>query len=150
MASRLDEIKARARAVAATAGKKLASGARATGLRARSAGRAISTGASKQREAFCARTAPPPPETVVRARVERAMRIVAPKLGYTAEDFTVRTADDAAGVAGLVMAKALRGNRLARATHRAALHWSWWLQDKKTDDLRDAYRYAQDAIEEAS
>lgn len=145
----LKEIRERAARAARGARSKLASGAMVAGLRARSLGRAVSTGASKQREAFCARTAPPPPAALVKATIDQALRRAAPRLGYAASDLSIANEDDAVGVAGMTSGKA-RTSRLAKQINKMSLHWSWWLADKNADDLRDAYRFARDALDEAS
>jgi hypothetical protein len=142
-------LKERAREAAARLAKSSRSAGRAALLRARSAGRGLSTAASKSRESFCARTAPPPSPEVVKARLDRAMRAAAPRLGYTADDLAIRSEDDAAGVAGMFASKA-KSDRLAKAVHLAALHWSWWLMNKDTNDLRDAYDYAANVLDEVS
>ena len=145
--AKLDDIKAKARAGLAAARRGIASGARVTALGAKRLGRRASAMSSRERRAFCARTAEAPSNAEVLALVNRALR-----LAYQAQGKPVRqieTAEDAIRIGTPLRMTLGRDDKakVARLAGEAAVHAGFAMQTGSEKEWNEAAEYADDAID---
>lgn len=145
--SKLDDIKTKARAGLAAARRGISSGARATALGARRLGRRASAMSSRERRAFCARTAPERGEAQILRAVNRALRLAFEAQGRPVRQ--IETAEDAIRI-GTPLRMTLGKDdksKLARLAGESAVHAGFALQTKSDKEWAEAGEYADDAID---
>lgn len=145
--SKLDDIKAKARAGLAAARRGIASGAKSTALGARRLGRRASAMSSRERRAFCARTAPERGEAQILAATNKAVRLAQKALGRPAKQ--IESAADAMAIGSLLRMTPGKDDvaKLARLAGEAAVHVAFAMQTGSSKEWAEAGEYADDAID---
>jgi len=141
---KIDDIKAKARAGLSAARRGLASGAKATGLRARALGRRASAAASRRRRSYCAATAAPPGHEQILKVTNEAIQAAAKRSGLT-----LPRVDDASGAIRVGKMLTARKDRLSRLAGEAALHVGYALASNDEKEWGEAGMYADDDLDEA-
>lgn len=145
--TKIDDYKARARAALASARRGIASGARSASLGAKRLGRRASAMSSRERRAFCARTAPERGETQILKAVNYALGLAFKALGKPVRQ--IETAEDAIRI-GTPLRMTLGKDdkhKLARLAGEAAVHAGFAMQTGSGKEWAEAGEYADDAID---
>ena len=145
--AKIDDYKAKARAALASARRGLVSGARSASLGAKRLGRRASAMSSRERRAFCARTAPERGEAQILKAVNRALRLALEAQGRPVRQ--IETAEDAIRI-GTPLRMTLGKDdkaKLARLAGEAAVHAGFAMQTGSETEWAEAGEYADDAID---
>jgi hypothetical protein len=142
--AKAEDIKAKARAGLSAVRRGLASGAKATGLRARALGRRVSSVAAQRRRSYCARTEAPQSNAQILKVINEAVELAARRLNLTLPK--IDSIPRALMIGRMLSA---RKDRLSRLAGEASLRAAYAMTSDDENEWNEAAMYADDAIDEA-